>query len=179
MRAAPARKSLRASRAKPPPRGKPMSDHWPSDTPRDPAIEAITRELEAMQVIAEALAGLGDLETRQRVLQWANERFNATCALAGPARRAEMPPQADTALSVETLYELFEAPRAVSAAARTRIAAESPVPNTAPVRTTIIEISAAPVVAEPRTAREEPALDTVVRGIASDLKRLAVEWQTA
>jgi len=157
-----------------------MSASSASDRPRDPSIEAITLELEAMQAIAETLAGLRDPEMRQRVLEWANERFNAPRA-AGSARRDEVPPQPDSALSVEMLYELFEVPHAVSPAARITIVPESRVPTAAPVRMTIAETPAAPspVVAEPRTAREEPALDSVVRSIASDLKRLAVEWQTA
>ena len=50
---------------------------------------------------------------------------------------------------------------------------EPPLADTAVVRS-----HAAAAVREPHAAREDQTLDSLVRGIATDLKRLAVEWQT-
>jgi len=49
----------------------------------DPTLDAIAVELEAMQAIARTLAGIRDPQIRQRVLEWANDRFAPASGDAG------------------------------------------------------------------------------------------------
>ena len=175
----------------------------------DPTLDAIAVELEAMQAIARALAGIRDPQIRQRVLQWANERFNHGPAPQPPGGRTVVTENVDEgSLDVEPLYDFFDAPRpttqslslpaapapianaaaapvadslydffdhpraAAAAQAAPTAIAPAPAAAVAPVR----ELRAVPDAREPR---EEAALDTMVKGFASELQRLAVEWQTA
>src|SRR4051794_35377141 len=55
----------------------------------DPTLDAIAVELEAMQVIARALAGVRDPRIRQRAVQGATDRFGAGPAPQPPAARRE------------------------------------------------------------------------------------------
>jgi hypothetical protein len=177
----------------------------------DPALDAIAVELDAMQAIARALAAVRDPHIRQRVLQWANERFNIAPAPQPPAGRPAPSENLDeSSLDVEPLYDFFDAPRpatrrpsaqaapaAVANAAapppadslydffeHPRAAAQSlavqPAPVIAPPPAAVVaparELRAVPDTREPR---EEAALETMVKGFASELQRLADEWQTA
>jgi hypothetical protein len=176
----------------------------------DPTLDAIAVELEAMQAIARTLAGIRDPQIRQRVLEWANDRFNAGRTPQPPRPRRETPEiaddggldveplfdffnaappstqslslapdaaaaTADAALGDDSLYDFFEHPRAAARAAAVQATvaiATVPAAPVAPAR----ELRAVPDALEPR---EEVALDTMVKGFASELQRLAVEWQTA
>jgi len=179
----------------------------------DSTLDAIAVELEAMQAIARALAGIRDPQIRQRVLQWANERFNAGRPPQPPRPRPEtietadesgldvaplydffnvprpstqsLSAQADApapianaaaAPAADSLYDFFEHPRAAAQAAAVQaspaVIATAPAAPDAPAR----ELRAVPDAHQPR---EEAALDTMVKGFASELQRLAVEWQTA
>jgi hypothetical protein len=176
----------------------------------DPTLDAITVELEAMQAIARALAGIRDPQVRQRVLQWAIDRFNIGPAPHPPGGRTAADESGDEgSLDVEPLYDLFDDPRpttqsrsshaapaVISDAASAddslhdffehpRAAAQSATVQAAPAA-----IAAAPVAAltparelravpDAREPREEAALDTMVKGFASELQRLADEWRTA
>ena len=178
----------------------------------DPTLDAVAVELEAMQAIARALGGIRDPQIRQRVLQWANERFNggpmpqpprprpettehthesgldvaplydffpvarpSTESLSLQADAPEPITHAAAAPVADSLYDFFEHPRAAQAAAAQAtpavIAPAAAVP-VAPAR----ELRVVPDAREPR---EDAALDTMVKGFASELQRLAVEWQTA
>jgi hypothetical protein len=198
----------------------------------DKTIDAITIEIEAMQTIARALAGIRDPETRQRVLQWANERFSTTPhAGATSADAAALEPDDDSALGIAMLDDLFDGPgESTTTPASDPVLCEFPdfgvaeptvaepmfteadlteldliepavtqlaiaqaiVAQAAAEEQAAVEQQAAAQqsVAEPvgegpdagtpvRAAREEQALDTLVKGFASDLQRLAVEWHTA
>jgi len=76
----------------------------------------------------------------------------------------------------DSLYDFFEHPKAAAQAAAVQatpaVIATSPAAPVAPAR----ELRAVPDAREPR---EDAALDTMVKGFASELQRLAVEWQTA
>ena len=173
----------------------------PGNTP-DPTLDAIAVELEAMQAIAKALAGVRDPQVRQRVLQWVNERFNLA-PTPPPGERAVVTANVEeSSLAVEPLYDFFNAPRpapqsqASQAAAapvavaatpaadslcdffeHPRAAAQSAAAQAAPAAIAPArELRAVPDAREPR---EDAALDTMVKGFASELQRLAVEWQTA
>ena len=178
----------------------------------DPTLDAIAEELEAMQAIARALAGIRDPQIRQRVLQWANERFNLGPRPQPPGGRTVATEKADeSGLDVEPLYDFFDTPRpsaqsdsSHAASASTANAAAAPVadslydffehpraaaqPAAVQAAPAAIALAPAPAVAparelravpDAREPREEAALDTMVKGFASELQRLAVEWQTA
>jgi len=178
-------------------------------TTADPTLGAITVELEAMQAIARTLAGIRDPQVRQRVLQWANERFNA----ARPPQPAPRPrPETieetadETGLDVAPLYDYFNVPRPSTQSLSVPAGAPAPIANAAatPAADSLydffehpraaqaaamqaapaVAVPAAPsrelrAVADPREPREDAALDTMVKGFASELQRLAAEWQTA
>jgi len=183
----------------------------PGNTP-DPTLDAIAVELDAMQAIARALAGIRDPQIRQRVLQWANERFNHRPAPQPPGGRTVVTETVDeSSLDVEPLYDFFNAPRP-TAQSQSSQAAAAPIANataapaadslydffdhpraaaqSAAVQAAPTEIAPAPAAAvaparelravpDAREPREDAALDTMVKGFASELQRLAVEWQTA
>ena len=177
----------------------------------DPTLDAIAVELEAMQAIVRVLAGVRDPKIRQRVLQWANERFNIALPPQAPASRPGATESVDeSSLDVEPLYDLFDVPRPATRPP-SRPAASAPVANAAaPLADSLYDffehpraaaqslgVQGAPAVIAPapaeavspardlravddtREPREEAALDTMVKGFASELQRLADEWQTA
>jgi hypothetical protein len=164
-----------------------MAIFSPSDSrPTTPARDALAAELDAMQAIARALEGIADHQTRIRVLAWANARFNAAAvpaaqpspAPADAAARAAIgnpfddPALADqtldySALAVEPLYDLFDDP-------------QCPTPQTAAPPSHGESASVpAPAAGAAQAASEKQELDTLVKGFASDVQRLALDWQTA
>src|SRR5256885_2654141 len=108
--AARARKCRRATIAKRCLPTDPMAPPHRGSLNSDPTLDAIAIELGAMQAIAEALAAVRDPQTRLRVLQWVNERFNHAPHATDSAEANEMLIGDDPALSVESLYALFERP---------------------------------------------------------------------
>lgn len=178
--------------------------------PPDPALDAIAVELDAMQAIARALGGIRDPQIRQRVLQWANERFNVGPTPQPPRGRTVVTESVEEGgLDVEPLYDFFDVPRPTTQSHSSQ-AAPAPVANAtaAHVADSLYDffdhpraaahsaaVQAAPSVIAPAAAaapvrelravrdarepHEEATLDTMVKGFASELQRLAIEWQTA
>src|SRR5579871_2290559 len=114
-------------------------------------MDSVTAELESMRQIAAALDRLQDVETRQRVLQWAVDRYaepptshtgTTVSSRAEPAALAAAPARAaDDDLVVEQLEDLFA---------------------------TIHSEQVAP----PRTL----GVETMIRDFADDFRRFALEW---
>jgi hypothetical protein len=126
--------------------------------PQNQLLDDLNLELDAMLTIARALAGLKDPDTRLRVLRWTNERFTTVpAAPAAPAatRRAEAPRNAngDPTLSVDGLHFFEDESRA-----------ETPVDA---------------LVNAPAAAVSDQPLDSLVRGFATDIRALALQWQSA
>jgi hypothetical protein len=167
-----------------------------------------------MQAIARTLAGIRDPQVRQRVLEWANERFNAgrpprpaprpgagtiedtadesgldvaplydffnvarpsTQSLSVPADAPAPTADAAAASAADSLYDFFEHPRAAAQAAAIQATPAVIATASASVAAPARELRAVP---DPRAPREDAALDTMVKGFASELQRLADEWQT-
>jgi len=151
-------------------------------THADPTLDDIAVELAAMQAIARALSSIRDSETRQRVVMWATERFRIPTTLAAPARPTAPASSADDpALAVETLYDLFDHPRTTAvmpASQAMQIALAGSEDDTLTLTDPLPHAAGAEARDVTTVPREEPALDTLVKGFANELQRLAVEWQT-
>lgn len=126
----------------------------PSGSPRTAPtldVDPISAELDAMRVVAAAIARLDDPESRRRVLRWIGERFDASQPGAQPpdAAHAHAPAvqghsePADAALSIDGVDLMFEAEREG------------------------VRIEGA----EPRS------IQAMVSGFIADFQRLAIEWQ--
>ncbi len=112
--------------------------------------DSVTSELETMRQIARALDALHDDETRQRVMQWVNDRYRAAAPTLTPQPVAVMrEAAADAGLAVETLDDLFE-PEAAVAASESRAAAP-----------------------------ERAGVESLIKDFAADFRRFALEWQGA
>src|SRR3954471_24099426 len=97
----------------------------------DPALDAIAVELDAMQAIARALAAVRDPHVRQRVLQWANERFNIAPAPQPPAGRPTPSENLDESrLAAAPVHDVVGALRAATGRAYAQ-AAQAPGANAA------------------------------------------------
>jgi len=72
-------------------------------------MDSLTVELESMRQIAAALDRLQDDDARQRVLQWAQNRYAAEMSAAfAPAQVAKPAAVSDPNVGVEQLADLFE-----------------------------------------------------------------------
>jgi hypothetical protein len=119
-------------------------------SPRQDRSDEVSVELEVMQTIADALARLRDPQAQWRVLCWTTDRL-----LAAPTDLAAdlvLDAVAEPALEVDELHDLFEV-----------LPGEPPAELPRPAR---------------QAVGEEP-LDSLVRGFATELQRLALEWQSA
>ena len=121
-------------------------------------------ELEALQAIGLALARVQDPKTRQRILQWATERFCEGAAPAVDVRNAATP---DPSLTVDAL-DLFgetapldEMDLCVTVAAEASDAIDA------------IDVCHA------EAASDDQSLDSLLRAFAGDIRRLAALWQAA
>jgi hypothetical protein len=135
--------------------------------PKGCSLDELNIELEAMQTIARALAAVNDPEVRLRVLRWTNERFAG--APAGPAARAANASPttgADPTLSVDGLH-LFEDDGDAAATADE------------PAMATAVMTMARPTAAAATATPSDQPLDSLVRGFATDLRSLAMQWQSA
>ena len=146
-----------------------------------PIADAVSAELDAMHAIAAALARVSDPQARLRVLRWAADRFQAAAAAALPQQPADAAAlaaiaNADASLAIDNLHDLFDAPLPADTVDDMSEMFETPVRATAALAAELPKPAS-----EPRKQpREEPArLDTLVRGFASELQRLAMEWQSA
>jgi hypothetical protein len=119
-------------------------------------------ELEAMSTIGRALEAIEDVALRQRVLQWAVERWgvdrsrsDAPSATAEPQPRQAVGSDAnDPGLSVDSIDDLF---------------GDSPV-EARPV--------VAPKAQTPASAGKTP-VESMLQSLAADFQRLADEWNGA
>jgi len=147
--------------------------------------EEVRAELEAMQVVGRALSRLQDPRARARVLRWALERFETQPERpSGGHREMSVPvaePSIDSSVSVEGLHELFDVPAAAAPESVHRDAIE-PARAAEPVYA-IEPAFGHRTAAQQQNSRREPAesepLDSLMRGLASDFQRFAVEWQRA
>jgi len=116
-------------------------------------------ELDALQAIGRALASVQDPKTRRRILHWANERF---CAEAAPAAEVHDAAEQDPALTVDGI-ELF---------------GETARPDEMDVS---MDVSVAVVAAarEASDANDDQSLDSLLRSLGGDIRRLAALWQAA
>jgi hypothetical protein len=115
-------------------------------------------ELEAMSTIGRALDAIEDVALRQRILQWAVERWGANRsrpdAVEPLAQRVAGPLANDPGLSVDSIGDLFE-----DGAAQAR-----------PV--------ASPKAHTPAPAGKTP-VESMLQSLAADFQRLADEWNGA
>jgi len=115
-------------------------------------------ELDALQAIGRALASVQDPKTRRRILHWANERF---CAEAEPAVEAREAATQDPALTVDGI-ELFG--------------------ETAPLDEMDVSVTVAAAACDARDGNDgndDQSLDSLLRSLGGDIRRLAALWQTA
>jgi hypothetical protein len=121
------------------------------------AFDEFGIELEAMSTIGRALEAIEDVALRQRILQWAVERWGVinhfdSDAVEPEFKRATAPLASDPALSVESIGELF---------------GDGPAPVRPPAEAKA-EMTAAPV-------RKAP-VESMLQSLAADFQRLADEW---
>jgi hypothetical protein len=140
--------------------------------------EEVSAELDAMQAVGVALSHLHDPRARARVLRWATERFEIQVEIhvetppspvvAKTARVATRP--IDQSMTLEGVREMFEAPAAALRPANLHLQAIEP-PH-------VSGDAAQPQDIHCEAADSEP-LDSLMRGLATDFQRFAVEWQRA
>jgi hypothetical protein len=113
--------------------------------------DSVSDELESMRRIAKALDALPDDDARQRVLQWAADRYHGTGTLIVPQPAAVMRTATDDPnLAVEELEDLFE-PAAKPGTAATSVVASQP----------------------------RAGVESMIKDFAADFRRFALEWQGA
>jgi hypothetical protein len=127
------------------------------DTRHD-SLDPLGIELDAMSTIGRALDAIEDPALRQRVLNWAIERWGrdrSRVAIAdAPSTVAATHPASDPALSVDSIGELFgDGP----ADARQRVT---------------------PEIIAPQPAAKAP-VESMLQSLAADFQRLADEWNGA
>ncbi len=128
--------------------------------------KALTEEIEAMAAIARVLGEMTDPAARQRVLNWACERFAAGRAVV---EQSEADSHAvDPDLAVDSLGEMF--------ASRTEQAIDDD----------LSEFAAPDAFAPPESSAATPPpdmsklpIETVLRSFAADFQRFADEWNGA
>jgi hypothetical protein len=129
---------------------------------RSPNADDLGVELEAMSTIGRTLEAIDDVVLRQRILQWAVERWGVdrsrsdatSAAVEAQPRQAVGSHASDPALSVDSIDDLFgdspvQAQPAVAAKAQT-----------------------------PAPAGKAP-VETMLQSLAADFQRLADEWNGA
>jgi hypothetical protein len=127
--------------------------------PEGVSLDELNVELEAIQTIARALAGVRDVQTRLRILRWTNDRFAGAAAAAPTAADRQL--TCDPSLSVDGVA-LFADDGIVEMA------------------DDIIDMPACEPVA-PAAAAHAPdqPLDSLMRGFATDFRALALQWHGA
>jgi hypothetical protein len=123
------------------------------------SLDELNIELEAMQTIARALAGVRDPETRLRILRWTSERFGVPVAAAPNASAAVEQRASDPSLSVDGV-DLFDDDRIIEMAVHEPAA------------------PAAPATALATHVADQP-LDSLVRGFGTEIRALALQWHGA
>ena len=115
-------------------------------------------ELDALQAIGRALASVQDPKTRRRILHWANERF---CAEAEPVAEVHDAAKQDPALTVDGIELFGETARPDEMDVSVAVAAE------------------ACDVSDVSDANDAQSLDSMLRSLGGDIRRLAALWQAA
>jgi hypothetical protein len=127
-----------------------------------------------MQAVGLALSRLQDPRARARVLRWATERFEIDAEappapVVGKAARVTVRP-IDQSMTLEGVHEMFDAPASLLRPANLHLEATEP-PR-------VSRDMAHPQNIHGEAADPEP-LDSLMRGLATDFQRFAVEWQRA
>jgi hypothetical protein len=136
--------------------------------------EEVSAELDAMQAVGLALSHLQDPRARARVLRWATGRFEIHVeippdAVAGKGARVATR-SIDPSMTLEGVHEMFDAPAASLRPANLHLDATEPPP--------VSRDAAQPQNMRCDAGDPEP-LDSLMRGLATDFQRFAVEWQRA
>ena len=136
----------------------------PGPTPQPPGGRtAVTEKLDESDLDVEPLYDLFDVPRP-------TAQSPSSPAAPPSVANASATPAADS------LYDFFEHPRAAAQAAAAQADLTAIAPAAAAPVAPARELRAVPDAREPR---EEATLDTMVKGFASELQRLADEWQTA
>jgi hypothetical protein len=136
--------------------------------------EEVSAELDAMQAVGHAISRLQDPRARARVLRWATERFEMqieTTSGGSGGTIASVPTcPIDQSVTLDGVHELFDAPSASPRSEILHLEAIEPPP---------VHRDAAQQPNSRHDAGEPEPLDSLMRGLASDFQRFAVEWQGA
>ena len=148
--------------------------------------EEISAELEAMQAIGLAFSQLQDPMARARVLRWATECFEIPVEtppvpVSGKAARVAASPMDLTlegvdemfeppALTLEGVHEMFDPPAVALRPSYLHLEATEP-PYVSRDMAHLQNIHCAAADSEP--------LDSLMRALATDFQRFAVDWQRA
>jgi hypothetical protein len=129
---------------------------------------SFTPELEAMAAIGQILCDLPDPASRQRVLQWAVERFAAERAVTSSYAALEAVPASpvqeaggDPALAIGSLDEMFV------------------ITTFAEMDEDLSEFAGPAPIAAPAPVEPRQPLDVMIRSFAQDFQRFAEEWNGA
>lgn len=121
----------------------------------------MTAELEALQAVGQALANLGNPESRQRVLSWASARFQleplvgVPAIAVGVAEAAAIVTEPEGELSLEGVADLFDEHDEFDA------------DEDLVVQPTALVAAVA----------EDPGLGSLLDGLVADFQRIALECQ--
>jgi hypothetical protein len=136
--------------------------------------DEVEAELDAMQAVGLALSHLPDPKARARVLRWATERFEVQIETPAPAVAGKpvlvVTRPIDQSMTLEGVHEMFDTPAAALRPANLRLDAPEPA---------LVSRDAAPPQNIHREAADTEPLDSLMRGLATDFQRFAVEWQRA
>jgi hypothetical protein len=135
-----------------------------------PGPEEVNAELAAMQAVGRALARLQDPKARARVLRWALERFEMQVETASASGGVTAPVATcpiDQSMTLDGVLELFDEPSGAPGSEILELDTIEP-PH--------VHREAAQPQNIRRDAAEPEPLDSLVRGLANDFQRFAVEW---
>jgi hypothetical protein len=135
-----------------------------------PGPEEVNAELAAMQAVGRALARLQDPKARARVLRWALERFEMhveTASAGGGVTASIATSPVDQSMTLDGVLELFDEPSGPSWSETLQLEATEP---------PLVHRDAAQPPNTRRDAAKPEPLDSLVRGLANDFQRFAVEW---
>jgi transcription elongation factor Elf1 len=124
--------------------------------PREPQSQDVANEVQVMLTIARALMELRDPESRTRVLRWATDRIHVDQTVAHSVTSPHRAPTpADPDLAIDEIQDLFADSKANSKA---NIANAEPAPA---------------------KRHADGGVESMIRSLAADFRRLAIEWQGA
>jgi hypothetical protein len=136
--------------------------------------DEVEAELDAMQAVGLALSHLPDPKARARVLRWATERFEMQIETpSGPVAGKPVlvvTRPIDQSMTLEGVHEMFDTPAAALRPANLHLDAPEPA---------LVSRDAAPPQNIHREAADTEPLDSLMRGLATDFQRFAIEWQRA